>query len=111
DAARRRSPPTEVGDTGDGSVAEAPRTATVTWVSATTRRAWSSTVATESPGRRRKLTTARAVEGKTLSLTPAWKIVGAVVVRSIASPLGVAPKLPLITGPNSHWLARARRRE
>ena len=73
--------------------------------SCTTRRTCSSTLPTLSPGRMRKFTSARADEGRTFSFTPACKTVGAVVVRSIALPCGVAPNLPASTPPNSQRFA------
>src|SRR4051812_31047101 len=44
------------------------------------------TDSTVSPGRMRKFTMALAEEGSTLSFSPDWKIVGAVVVRMVAFP-------------------------
>src|SRR6478752_9275601 len=48
-------------------------------------RTWSVTLAWVSPGIRRKLTVASALPGSTLSLSPALKMVSAVVVRTVAS--------------------------
>ena len=48
-------------------------------------RTWSTTLAWVSPGIRRKLTVASALPGSTLSLSPALKMVSAVVVRTMAS--------------------------
>src|SRR5260370_13385826 len=56
------------------------------------RRTWASTTAMLSPGRMRKLTTARASAGSTLSLTPAWMMVTAVVVRRVAFEAGEGPR-------------------
>ena len=56
---------------------------------ATVARTCSITESIVSPGRIRKLTTARPLTGKTFSFTPASKIVGAVVVRTIAFVAGL----------------------
>src|SRR5438034_52899 len=72
-------------------------------------RTCASTMSGVSPGRIRKFTTPRADEGRTLSFTPACNMVGAVVVRSIALPSGVAPSRPAMSPPNSQRFATARR--
>ncbi len=76
-------------DSGEGS--DVMRSILPTWMrsSATTWRTCVSTLSMRSPGRMRKLTTARAFDGSTFSFTPDRKIVGAVVVRTRAFVVGV----------------------
>src|SRR5437762_2716462 len=62
-----------------------------------------------SPGRIRKFTSARADDGSTFSLTPACSTVGAVVVRSIAFPWGVAPNFRARSPPSSQRFAMTSR--
>jgi hypothetical protein len=60
------------------------------------------TLETVSPGKIRKLTTAEARLGITLSLVPAWQIVAADVVRNVAFESRAASKVCCTTGPKSH---------
>ena len=77
--------------------------------SCTARRTCSTTPSTLSPGRIRKFTSARADDGSTFSLTPACSTVGAVVVRSIAFPWGVAPNFRARSPPSSQRFAMTSR--
>ena len=61
-----------------------------------------------SPGRMRKFTIASASRGSTLLLTPPRTMVGAVVVRIIASRIGTSRETSGISGPHAATGSRAR---
>src|SRR5262245_11349096 len=67
------------------------------------------TVVVVSPGRTRKLTTAVANRGKTLSTVPALAIVTAPVVRMMAFVVADCPSLYVRPGPKSQRFADTRR--
>src|SRR5579864_7188540 len=98
-----------VGDSAEGSVAVGPKRLMTMRRSATVERTWASTAAMLSPGRMRKLTTARAAEGRTLSLTPPWTMVMAVVVRMVALDGGEACRTRMASGSKSQRLPRKTR--
>jgi hypothetical protein len=97
------------GVTGDGLLKVASSARTAIRGSSTARRTCSTTPPVLSPGRIRKLTSARAVDGSTFSFTPAWSTVGAVVVRSSAFPWGVVPNRAVRIPPSSQRFAITRR--
>ena len=66
-------------------------------------------LATVSPGKILKLTTAVATVGSTLDLLLPCSIVTAVVVRAPAAELGAASKACSTSGDNNHKLAKGRR--
>src|SRR6476659_8462472 len=97
-----------VGETGDGS-SPRPTTDTLTVESSTTWRTRSATLATVSPGRMRRFTSARAAGASTFSLMPAWSTVGAIVVRTAAAVEGAEVRARSTTGRNNQRLANSTR--
>ena len=93
-------------DTGDGSEPTLAKP-TCTRSSCTASMTCCFTVSRVSPGRIRKLMTARAVKGSTLSLGLPLSIVDAVVVRSIAAIAGVLTICQRNSGPKSQRLCMA----
>jgi len=84
---------------------------TLTWSSAMTATTWLMTPAIVSPGRIRKFTTPRAVDGRTFSLTPASRMVGAIVVRTSGLVSWRASMAPTTSEDVSHKFERRVGRE